>query len=83
MSKRHKIKLLGPETCNILIINAETVAEIRTRHSRTTHPCIIEIHHDRVDVELPAGFATELLAATGAPASGVLRVKIWPGVSVS
>jgi hypothetical protein len=42
---------------------------------RATHARITEIGHDQVDVELPplaAGFAAELLAAAGAPASGVL-----------
>jgi hypothetical protein len=69
-----KFKLLGPETSTFLIINAETVAEIRMRHCRTTHACITETGHDQVDVELPplpAGFAAELLKGAVAPASGV------------
>jgi hypothetical protein len=54
-------------------------------HSRITFVCIIEIGHDQVDVELPplaAGFVAELLAAAGAPASGVLEVNVWSGVSL-
>jgi hypothetical protein len=82
-----KFKLHGPETSNIFIINAETFVEIRMRHSRTTHACIIETDHDQSDVELPAlpaGFAAELLAAAGAPASGVLGVttRTWSGRSL-
>jgi hypothetical protein len=68
-----------------LIINAETVAEIRMRLSRTIHAWILEIGYDEVDVELPplrAGFAAELIAAAGAPASGVLWVSIWSGASL-
>jgi hypothetical protein len=59
-----KFKLLDPETSNVLIVNAETVTEIRMRHSRTTRARITEIGHVQVDVvlrplapSLPAGFA--------------------------
>jgi hypothetical protein len=48
-----------------------------------THTRIVETGHDQVDVELPPlapslpfGLAVELLAASGAPASGVLGAKI-------
>jgi hypothetical protein len=77
--------LLGPDKSNILIINADTVTEIRMRYNRTTHACIVEMGHDHVDVELPplpAGFAAELLAAAGAPDSGVLGVNTCSGVSL-
>jgi hypothetical protein len=79
-----KFKLLGPETFNVLIVNVETGAEIRMRHSRTTHARITEIGHDQVDAELPplpAGFSAELIAK-GAPASGVLGVNFWSGISL-
>jgi hypothetical protein len=80
-----KFKLLGHETSNVFIINVETVAEIRMRHSRIIYTWIVEIGHDQVDVELPplpAGFAAELLPVAGSPASCVLRVTIWSGVSL-
>lgn len=67
--------MLGPETSNILVINAERVAEFRIRHSRIIHACIIETGQDKSDIELPAlpaGFAAELLATAGATASSVL-----------
>jgi hypothetical protein len=63
-------EFVSPETANVLIMNAETVTEIRMRPSQTTHACIIEMSHDQVDVELPplfAGFAAELLGATELP----------------
>jgi hypothetical protein len=73
-----KFKLLCPETSNVLIINAETVAEIRMRYSRKIYACIIEIGHDQVDGELlplpptlTAGFVAGLTAAAGGPAGAV------------
>jgi hypothetical protein len=74
----HKFLLLGPETSNVLIVNAETVAEIRMCYNRNIHARIAEIGHVWVDVVmppltplLPAGFAADLIAAARVPTSGV------------
>jgi hypothetical protein len=81
--------LFGPETSNVLIINAETVIEISMRHCQVTHAYIIEISHVQLDDELPplaptlpAAFVTESITALAAPASGVLGVNIWSDVSL-
>jgi hypothetical protein len=73
-----KFRSLDPETHNVLIINTEAIAEIHMRHRRTTPSRVTEGGHVQVDVKLPplpAGFAAELLAAGGAPGSGVLGGK--------
>jgi hypothetical protein len=69
---------LGVVPRTVLIINMKTGAEIRMRHSRTIHACIIETDHGQLDVELPplpTGLVAELLGTAGAPATGVLGVR--------